>query len=110
MTELVEQYRRNAEKCLQLVQNFNDPAAKRTLLAIANAWLMLAAQRQKTIEAAPAIEPISPVNEPPPPSHQPPTPPPIDEPKSPPVNEPPPMEEPPPQGLDAAKPDDSMQS
>ena len=106
--ELVERYRRNAEKCLQLVQNFNNPEAKRALLAMANAWLMLAAQREKTIVTAPAIEPTSPVNEPPPPPHQPPTPPPIDEPKPPPIKEPPPVNEPP-QRLDAAKPDDSMQ-
>ncbi len=106
VTELVERYRQNAEKCLQLVQNFNNPEAKRALLAMANAWLMLAAQREKTIATAPA-EPTSPVNEPPPPPHQPPTPPPIDEPKPPPIKEPPPVNEPP-QRLDA-KPDDAMQ-
>lgn len=53
MSELVERYRRNADKCLQLVQNFNDPEAKRSLLVMANAWLMLAAQREKNITAAP---------------------------------------------------------
>ena len=106
MTELVERYRRNAEKCLQLVQNFNDLDAKRSLLAMANAWLILAAQREKTIAAAPAPEPTSPMNEPPPPPDQPP--PPIDEPpKPPPIKEPPAAHEPP-QRLNAAMPDDSI--
>jgi hypothetical protein len=103
VTELVERYRRNAEKCLRLIQNFNDLEAKRSLLAMANAWLMLAAQREKNIEAAPANEPTSP------PPHEPPTPPPVDEPKTPPIKEPPPVNEPPPQRLNAAESDDSMQ-
>ncbi len=107
MTELVERYRRNAEKCLQLVQNFNELEAKRSLLAMANAWLILAAQREKTIKAAPVPEPTSPINEPPPPPDQPPTPPPIDEPPQPPIKEPPPAHEPP-QRLNAAKRDDSQ--
>jgi hypothetical protein len=94
VTELVERYRRNAERCLRLVQNFNDLEAKRSLLAMANAWLMLAAQREKNIEAARANEPTSPVNEPPTP---------------PPIKEPPPGNEPPPQRLNSAEPDDSMQ-
>jgi len=101
VTELVKRYRRNAEKCLRLVQDFGDPEAKRSLLAMANAWLMLAAQREKNIEAAPANEPTSPINEPPPPPYEPPAPPPIDE--------PPPGSEPP-QRLSAAEPDDSVQS
>lgn len=109
VTEFVERYRRNAEKCLRLVQNFNDPAAKRALLAMANAWLMLAAQRERNIEAVPASEPTPPINEPLPP-HEPPTPPPIDGPPKPsPIEEPPPVHEPP-QRLDAAKPEDPMQS
>jgi hypothetical protein len=109
VTELVERYRQNAEKCLQLVQSFNDPDAKRSLLAMANAWLTLAAQREKNIEATSADEPTSPINEPPPPPDQPPTPPPIDEPPKPPIKEPPPAHEPP-QRLNAAvKPDGSMQ-
>ena len=51
MSELVERYRRNADKCLQLVETFNDPEAKRALLVMANAWLLLAAQREKNIRA-----------------------------------------------------------
>jgi hypothetical protein len=115
VSEFVERYRRNAERCLRLVQSFNDPEARRSLLAMANAWLMLAAQREKKIETAPAHEPMSRINEPPPPPDEPQTPPPIDEPRPPPINEPPPVSEPP-QRLNAAepddpiKPDDSMQS
>ena len=99
MTDLVKRYRQNAERCLRLVQNFNDPEAKRSLLAMANAWLALAAQREKTIETAPAHEPTSPLNELPPPLDEPATPPPIDEPA--PASEPP-------QRLNAAEPDDSI--
>jgi hypothetical protein len=75
---------------------------------MANAWLRLAAQREKTIKVAPAHEPMSPINDPPPPPDEPSTPPPIDEPKPPPVKEPPPGSEPP-QRLNAGEPDDSMQ-
>jgi hypothetical protein len=107
VSELVERYRRNAERCLRLVQSFNDPEARRSLLAMANAWLMLAARREKTIETAPAHEPTSPINEPPPPPDEPQTPPPINEPEPPPVKEPPPGSEPP-QRLNAGKPDDSI--
>jgi outer membrane biosynthesis protein TonB len=106
VTELVEQYRRNAQKCVQLVQNFSDLEAKRALLVMASAWLMLAAQREKNIEAAARELPL-PVNKPPPPPHEPPRP--IDEPKPPPVKEPPPATQSPPQRLHSAKPDDSMQ-
>jgi len=70
---------------------------------MANAWLALAAQREKYIEAALPGEPASPINEPP-------ALPPIDEPKPPPIKEPPPGKEPPPQRLGAAEPDDPMQS
>jgi outer membrane biosynthesis protein TonB len=107
VTELVEQYRRNAQKCVQLVQNFSDLEAKRALLVMASAWLMLAAQREKNIEAGPARELPLPVNEPPPPPHEPPRP--IDEPKPPPVKEPPPATQSPPQRLQSAKPDDPVQ-
>ena len=100
MTELVERYRRNAEKCLRLVQSFNDLEARRSLLTMANAWLALAAQREKYIEATLRGEPASPINEPP---HEPPTPPPIDEPKPPPAEEPP-------QRLSVANSEDSVQS
>jgi hypothetical protein len=104
VTELIEQYRRNAQKCVQLVQNFNDLEAKRALLVMANAWLTLAAQREKNIEAAAPAIPL-PADEPP--AQEPPRP--IDEPKPPPIKEPPPATEPPPQRLHSAKPDDSMQ-
>jgi hypothetical protein len=53
VTELVEQYRRNAEKCLELAQRSNEPETKRSLVAMANAWLALAAQRVKNIETEP---------------------------------------------------------
>jgi hypothetical protein len=108
VTELVERYRRYAEKCLHLIQNFSDPEAKRSLLAVANAWLMLAAQREKTLEATSPGESPVPVNEPPP-AEPPPPPPPIDDPPKPPIKEPPPRIEPP-QRLDATRPDGSMQS
>ena len=109
VTELVERYRRNAERCLRLVQDFSHLEAKRSLLAMANAWLILAAQRAKNIEVALASQPTLLINEPAPPPHEPPTPPPIDElPKPPPIKEPAPVSEPP-QRLTAAAPDDSMQ-
>jgi hypothetical protein len=104
VTELLEHYRLNAEKCLQLAQNFQEPEAKHALLFMANAWLMLAAQREKNIETAPAHQTQSPVNEPPPPPDQPPAPPPIDEPPKPPMKEPPPAKEPPPMRLNADRP------
>jgi hypothetical protein len=50
MPERVDRYRLNAEKCYELAQNFKDPEAKRTMLAMADAWLMLAAQRVKNVE------------------------------------------------------------
>jgi hypothetical protein len=110
VTELLERYRRNAEKCLRLVQSFTDSEAKRSLLTMANAWLMLAAQREKNIETALANDPTSPINEPPPPPHQPPTPSPVDEPpKPPPIKEPSSGNKPPPRRLNAGTPDDSMQ-
>ena len=46
----LERYRRNAEKCLDLAQSFNDPESKRSLLAMANAWLILAEQHLKNSE------------------------------------------------------------
>ncbi len=39
-----------AEKCLRLIQSFNDPEAKHSLPTMASAWLTLAAQREKNIE------------------------------------------------------------
>ncbi len=65
MTERVERYRRNAEKCLGLSQAFQDVEAKLALLAMANAWLMLAAQREKNIETAPPNKPPPPLDDPP---------------------------------------------
>jgi hypothetical protein len=59
VTELVERYRRNAEKCHELAQTFKDLDAKRTMLAMADAWLVLAAQREKNIETAPATDPAT---------------------------------------------------
>jgi predicted RNA-binding Zn-ribbon protein involved in translation (DUF1610 family) len=56
MAERVQWYRLNAEKCLELVGSCRDPEAKRALLVMANAWLMLAAQRAKNIEAMQASE------------------------------------------------------
>jgi hypothetical protein len=51
VTDLVDRYRLNAEKCLRLAETFNDPEAKRQLLVMGNAWLLLAAQREKNITA-----------------------------------------------------------
>ena len=107
MGELVERYRRNAERCLRLVQNFTDLEAKRSLLMMANAWLILASQREKISQGVPLREPSFPVNEPPRPPDEPATPP-IDEPTRPPTKEPPPVKEPPPQRLDAGQPDDPI--
>ncbi len=59
MSERVERYRLNAEKCLQLAQTLDDLDAKRELLVMANAWLILAAQGEKNIGTAPANEPRS---------------------------------------------------
>jgi hypothetical protein len=102
----LERYRLNAESCLELAQTFTDPESKRSLLGMANAWLMLAEQHLKNSE----YEPPSPVNEPLPTPDEPPKPPPANEPpKPPPVNDPPPAKEPPPLHLNAAKPDEPMQ-
>jgi hypothetical protein len=49
MPKKVEWYRLNAERCQQLAQTFKDPEAKRTLPAMADSWLMLAARRVKQI-------------------------------------------------------------
>jgi hypothetical protein len=48
----VERYRRNAEKCLELAQVFNDQERKQIMLAMANAWLTLAEQHLKNSETA----------------------------------------------------------
>ncbi len=52
MPERADQYRLNADKCLELAESFKDPDAKRTLFAMAAAWLTLAGQRVKNIETA----------------------------------------------------------
>ena len=108
MSELVERYRRNAAKCLRLVQNFTDLEGRRSLVVMANAWLILASQREKMIEAAAQRDPARPVDDPPRPPHEPPAPPPIDEPGRPPIKEPPPVNEPP-QRLADANPNDPTQ-
>jgi hypothetical protein len=48
--EGVAKYRLNAEKCLKLASTFSDPESKRSLLVMANAWLILAAQHSKNSE------------------------------------------------------------
>jgi hypothetical protein len=55
MPEQVEQYRLNAEKCRELAQTVADLEAKRTMLTMADAWLILAAQRVKTVETVDVI-------------------------------------------------------
>ena len=87
-------YRLNAEKCLELANTFNDPESKRALLVMANAWLMLAAQRNKNSETILVYEMPSPVDEPPKPLS---------------IKEPPPVNEPTPQRSNSAEPDDPMQ-
>ncbi len=57
MPERVDQYRLTADKCLELAESFKDPDAKRTLFAMAAAWLTLAAQRVKNIETVDAPSP-----------------------------------------------------
>ena len=47
----LERYRQNAEKCFELAQRFNDLESKRSLLAMANAWLKLAEQDRKNSKA-----------------------------------------------------------
>jgi hypothetical protein len=62
MPERVDQYRLNAEKCHELAQKFKDADAKRTMLAMADAWLMLGAQRIKHIEPILNKQPLSGTN------------------------------------------------
>lgn len=50
MAELINRYRLNAEKCLELARTFKEVENKRALVVMANAWLALAAQRSKNIE------------------------------------------------------------
>jgi hypothetical protein len=99
----LERYRLNAESCLELAQTFTDPESKRSLLGMANAWLMLAEQHLKNGEYGPP----SPVNEPPLPPDEPPKPSPVNDPPL--VSDPPSPKEPPPLHLNAAKPDEPMQ-
>jgi len=44
VTDRISWYRANAEKCLSLAHRFRDPESKRSLLAMANAWLAMAEQ------------------------------------------------------------------
>ena len=60
MPKKVEAYRLNAERCQQLAQTFKDAEAKRALFAMADAWLMLAAQRVKNIEGRTTVLPGDP--------------------------------------------------
>ncbi len=108
--DFVERYRLNAKKCLRLARTFHSLKAKCELLLMANAWLVLAAQREKNIETMPGNEPLPPPLNQPPPPNEPPAPPSIDEPPKPPLIEPPPAKEPPPMRLVAANPDDPIQS
>jgi hypothetical protein len=57
MPERVEEYRLNADKCLELAETCKDPDVKRTMFAMADAWLRLAGQRVKNIET---VDPPSP--------------------------------------------------
>jgi predicted RNA-binding Zn-ribbon protein involved in translation (DUF1610 family) len=52
----VDRYRQNAQKCFALAQKFKDPDARRSLFAMADAWVMLATQRVKHVEN-PASDP-----------------------------------------------------
>jgi hypothetical protein len=54
MPERVDQYRQYAGRCLELAETFKDPYAKRTLFAMAAAWITLAGQHIKNIETADA--------------------------------------------------------
>ena len=80
----LESYRLNAEKCCELAQTFKDLDAKRTMLAMADAWLLLAVQRERNVKLALSRRPVS-------------------ESQTSPTNEPPSLR------LDPAKPDDPMQ-
>ena len=51
MTERINWYRANAEKCLSLAHRFRDPDSKRALLAMANAWLAMAEQSAQNNKA-----------------------------------------------------------
>ncbi len=63
---LLETYRRNAEKCLELAQTFNGRESKRNLLAMASAWLTLAEQHLKNSETVLVYEtPTPPLKAPP---------------------------------------------
>jgi hypothetical protein len=62
---LMQAYRVNAEKCLELAQTFNDRERRLVMLGMANAWLTLAEQHLRNGETVLADEPPTPVNEPP---------------------------------------------
>ena len=61
----LERYRRNAEKCLELAQVFNDQERKQIMLAMASAWMTLAEQHVKNSENTLEYETPTTANEPP---------------------------------------------
>ena len=60
--ERLEKYRRNAEKCLELAQTFNDQDRKRIMVGMANAWLTLAEQHLRNSESALLYETLTTAN------------------------------------------------
>jgi hypothetical protein len=56
VTDRISWYRANAEKCLSLAHRFRDPESKRSLLAMANAWLAMAEQSASSREPTPTSE------------------------------------------------------
>jgi hypothetical protein len=60
--ERLERYRRNAEKCLELAQTFNDQDRKRIMVGMANAWLTLAEQHLRNSESALLYETLTTAN------------------------------------------------
>jgi hypothetical protein len=61
--ERLERYRRNAEKCLELAQTFNDQDRKRIMVGMANAWLTLAEQHLRNSESTLLYETLTTAND-----------------------------------------------